>query len=66
MKNMKLMHSERNCPIREFTADGVPVGRCWFYCHDGVCERHGDVSVELKLYNETGKLTDERQRVRNT
>lgn len=56
------MSAERNCPIREFTADGVSVGRCWFYCPDGVCERHGDVTIELKFYNETGKLTDERKR----
>ncbi len=30
-----------NCPVREKTADGAPVGRCWFYMRDGVCPRHG-------------------------
>ena len=49
-----------NCPIREFTGDGVSVGRCMFYCPDDVCPRHGNVAEPLALYRSTGKLTDER------
>lgn len=45
----------QNCPILERTGDGRTVGRCWFYCPDGVCPRHGDVSKYLQL----PKLTDE-------
>lgn len=49
-----------NCPIREFTADGVNVGRCWCYLKDGhTCPRHGDVSKAVESYKETGKLTDD-------
>lgn len=49
-----------NCPIVEQTADGHPVGRCWFWCGDNqTCPRHGDVSKALDLYNKTGKLTHE-------
>jgi hypothetical protein len=48
-----------NCPIRERTGDGVSVGRCWCYCPDDVCPRHGDVSEALKRYRETNQLTDE-------
>lgn len=47
------------CPIRERTANGVSVGRCWMHCIDGTCSRHGDVSAALTHYRETGKLTDE-------
>ena len=38
----------RNCPVRERTGDGVPVGRCWYHLgKDGnTCPRHGDVSKE--------------------
>ncbi len=53
-----------NCPIRERTADGRSVGRCWFYCPDDVCPRHGDVSEALAVYRETGDLTDENDHVR--
>ena len=36
---------EKNCPVMEKTADGVPVGRCWFYMKDGkTCPRHGDIT----------------------
>jgi hypothetical protein len=47
------------CAVRERTADGVSVGRCYFRTEDGVCQRHGDVSEVQKRYAETGKLTDE-------
>lgn len=49
-----------NCPIREFTADGECVGRCWFFLPDGkTCERHGDVSKSVGKFEKTGELTDE-------
>lgn len=49
-----------NCPIREFTADGVPVGRCWFHLPDGkTCPRHGNVGNAVRIFTETGKLTDD-------
>lgn len=48
-----------NCPVRERTADGVSVGRCWCWCVDNRCPRHGDVTVALQRYRETGKLTDD-------
>jgi hypothetical protein len=51
-----------NCPIREHTADGVSVGRCWHYCPDGKCPRHGDVSSALLHYRSTGKLTNDTER----
>lgn len=50
----------RHCPIRERTADGVAVGRCWFYLPDGrTCPRHGDVAEAVERIRATGKLTDE-------
>ncbi len=48
-----------NCPVNERTADGRSVGRCWHWCIEGQCPRHGDVSSALRLYSQTGKLTDE-------
>ncbi len=48
-----------NCPINECTGDGRYVGRCWFHCPDEICPRHGNVSVALAFYRETGKLTKE-------
>lgn len=49
-----------NCPINEKTGDGRPVGRCWHYLPDGkTCPRHGDVSIEVRVFTETGKLTPE-------
>lgn len=54
-------YGSANCPIREFTGDGVSVGRCWFYMPDGkTCPRHGDVSVAVATYLATSELTDER------
>lgn len=29
------------CRVIEKTADGLTVGRCWFYLANGVCPRHG-------------------------
>lgn len=50
---------EKNCPIRERTADGRSVGRCWFHTGDnGVCPRHGDVKYALERLP---KLTDENE-----
>lgn len=48
------------CPIRERTGDGTPVGRCFYFCPDDACPRHGDVSGPLKRYRETGETTDEK------
>lgn len=47
-----------NCPINEQTADGVTVGRCYFYLEDGnTCPRHGDVSLEVERFDRDGVLT---------
>ena len=49
-----------NCPIRERTADGVSVGRCWFWLGDDeTCPRHGDVSEQVKKFKETGSLSED-------
>lgn len=49
-----------NCPIRERTADGISVGRCYYYLPDGsTCPRHGIVSEAVQVFENTGKLTDE-------
>ena len=51
----------RNCAVREFTADGVPVGRCMcFVGHGYVCPRHGNVVKVQERYIRTGELTNER------
>lgn len=56
-------HMPNNCPIREVTADGVSVGRCYFHLPDGkTCERHGDVSWEVEHHKKTGLLTREDKR----
>jgi hypothetical protein len=47
------------CAVRERTADGVSVGRCYFRTEEGVCPRHGNVSVVQAEYARTGRLTDE-------
>ena len=55
-----------NCPINEMTADGIRVGRCWFYLPDGkTCPRHGDVSKAVEKYERDGKLTLETDHKRN-
>jgi hypothetical protein len=51
-----------NCPIRERTADGVNVGRCWFGLKDGICPRHGDVRAAVKIFKDTGKLVEDPRR----
>lgn len=51
-----------SCAIREFTADGVSVGRCWHHVKDGQCPRHGDVRAVQDHYARTGQLTDDRNR----
>lgn len=57
---MSNFYAPNNCPIREFTVDDISVGRCWFHCVDDICPRHGDVSIALKLYRESGKLTNQK------
>lgn len=47
------------CAVRERTANGVSVGRCYFHVVDGKCPRHGDVSKIQEHYSKTGRLTDE-------
>lgn len=37
-----------NCFVRCFTADGDPIGRCYYSTYDGVCPNHGDVSFQLE------------------
>lgn len=32
-----------NCPVREYTADGLNVGACWRYLVQGACEVHGQI-----------------------
>lgn len=49
----------RACAVRERTADGVSVGRCWFNVVDGRCPRHGDVTAVQERFAKTGRLTDE-------
>jgi hypothetical protein len=48
-----------NYAIREITADGIPVGRCYFAIKNGVCPRHGDVRGVQIRYAASGELTDE-------
>lgn len=48
-----------SCPIRERTADGDSVGRCWFKLERKVCPRHGDVSTEVALYLEGKGLSED-------
>jgi hypothetical protein len=50
-----------NCAIRQRTADGVSVGRCWHWLTDGRCPLHGDVRVAMSRYKLHGELTDERE-----
>lgn len=55
--------SVTNCAIRERTASGTSVGRCWHWLPDGkTCPRHGDVSAVQDKYRLTGELTDETRR----
>lgn len=37
-----------NCLVRQHTADGVFVGRCYHSTYDKRCPLHGDVSEWLK------------------
>lgn len=46
------------CAVREYTADGVCVGRCWYTVVNGICPRHGNVKAVQEMFKETGKLTD--------
>ena len=51
------------CAIREYTANGVSIGRCWHYVGlDYVCPIHGDVRVVQEHYLATGKLTADPRR----
>lgn len=45
--------------VRERTADGVSVGRCWYAIKNGKCPRHGDVSAQQLEYERTGELQED-------
>ena len=50
------------CAVNEETAEGISVGRCWFYVGvEDVCPRHGNVSAVMRYYRATGRLTPEDQ-----
>jgi hypothetical protein len=49
-----------SCPINEQTADGDVVGRCWHHLKNNICPRHGDVSEAVRKFEQTGRLTLER------
>lgn len=50
----------RNCAVRERTADGVSVGRCWYALDErGFCPRHGDVREQMAEYVKTGRLFED-------
>jgi hypothetical protein len=54
------------CAVRERTADGTNVGRCWFWLDEkDICPRHGDVSELMKIFRETGKLQEDPRMKRN-
>ena len=61
-RNQKLVPlSLHNCAVREFTADGVSVGRCMHYVGPEMkCPRHGDVREVQERHAATGELTNER------
>lgn len=44
-----------SCPVREHTADGAYVGRCYFATYAGECPRHGDVA---RFLGEEADLAD--------
>jgi hypothetical protein len=51
-----------NCAVRQHTADGVSVGRCWHWLGEGaykVCPIHGDVTDVQLRYGADGTLTDD-------
>ena len=52
-----------NCSVSEQTADGICVGRCWHYLvqveEKYLCPRHGDVTIAVRRFRETGRLTFE-------
>lgn len=55
---------ENNCSIAQFTADKMPVGRCWHYLGTGekkICPIHGDVTEAQKKFVETGVITRDYQ-----
>ena len=56
----------KNCAINEMTGDNKTVGRCWFFVgEEDVCPRHGSVKKVMEHYRETGKLTLEKNHVRD-
>ena len=64
-KPPKCILFSNNCPIREHTADGVNVGRCWHWLTNEICPRHGNVRIARQYYIETGELTNDTEIGRN-
>lgn len=66
---MKLNNQPFNpncCAVRERTADGTNVGRCWFRLDEkDICPRHGNVSELMKIFRETGKLQEDPRIITN-
>lgn len=54
---------DQNCAVRERTADGISVGRCWFSLDlvDGrwLCPRHGNVTEVQTVFHNTGNLSED-------
>lgn len=52
-----------NCAVKERTADGVSVGRCWFHTNEEggrlICPRHGDVTTIQERFKQTGELGED-------
>ena len=49
-----------NCAVRERTADGVSVGRCWHSLdEDRCCPIHGCVRSQMAEYMRTGELFED-------
>jgi hypothetical protein len=48
------------CPVREHTADKKSVGRCWYHLKEGhICPRHKNVDLAVKMFKESGEMTND-------
>lgn len=57
---MRKVSYPNNCAVRERTADGVCVGRCWMALDDeDNCPRHGDVRKQMEKFRADGQLFDD-------
>lgn len=50
------LNMPNNCPILEQTADGINVGRCFYYLKNNICPRHGNVEMAVDFYKKNGTL----------